>query len=309
MIKKMLVSPSFLILSMSVSLYMVTLWNVNRVFAQSLPIPCMITFDSDRDGNREIYLMGPDGKDPVNLTNNPADDFSPVWSPDGSHIAFVSNRDSDRGKGQFIYSMSADGSDWIQLTSEGYCNNPDWSQDGKSIAYEANDDIFIISVEGDSVPINLTNSSEKDSQPIWSPDNTQIAWLSSLDGNQNLFVKDLKNNTIRQLSEDGKVYSASWTIDGQIFANWDNPEKKCFNCVMDADGSNIHDAGGKGEIQRYLPFWTLDGNRVEVAVLDNLTGDNEICLVSEIFPDIFLNLTNNPADDKNPDWPPACYQN
>ena len=48
------------------------------------PPPCMIAFDSNRDGNREIYLMGPDGKDPVNLTNNPADDIEPSWSPQGT---------------------------------------------------------------------------------------------------------------------------------------------------------------------------------------------------------------------------------
>ncbi len=33
------------------------------------PVPCMIAFDSDRDGNREVYRMGPDGKDPLNLSN------------------------------------------------------------------------------------------------------------------------------------------------------------------------------------------------------------------------------------------------
>ena len=39
------------------------------------PIPCMIAFDSFRDGNKEIYRMGPEGEDPVNLTNNGGDDF------------------------------------------------------------------------------------------------------------------------------------------------------------------------------------------------------------------------------------------
>ena len=46
--------------------------------ATAEPIPCMIAFDSDRDGNREIYVMNPDGTDPVNLTNNPGDDWDPA---------------------------------------------------------------------------------------------------------------------------------------------------------------------------------------------------------------------------------------
>jgi hypothetical protein len=70
-------------------------------------------------------------------------------------------------------------------------------------------------------------------------------------------------SNVRRLTDDGKVGDVQWTVDGQLFAHWDNQEAGCFNCVMDDNGSNIKDAGGKGEIQRYLPFWTLDGQRVE----------------------------------------------
>ena len=41
------------------------------------PIPCNVVFDSDRDGNREIYIMGPDGENPTNLSNSPTDDWGP----------------------------------------------------------------------------------------------------------------------------------------------------------------------------------------------------------------------------------------
>lgn len=58
------------------------------------PIPCTIAFESNRDGNREIYHMAPDGSNTVNLSNNPADDFKPAISADGSKIAFDSNREA-----------------------------------------------------------------------------------------------------------------------------------------------------------------------------------------------------------------------
>ena len=74
-------------------------------------IPCTIAFQSDRDGNWEIYSMASDGSNPVNLTNNESDDTEPAFSPDGSQIAFVSNRADGDEEGQFIYVMNADGSD------------------------------------------------------------------------------------------------------------------------------------------------------------------------------------------------------
>jgi len=72
-----------------------------------------IVFDSERDGNSEIYVMNADGSHQINLTNNPAWDYDPVWSPDGKKIAFSSKRDGNYE----IYVMDADGSHQINLTN------------------------------------------------------------------------------------------------------------------------------------------------------------------------------------------------
>jgi TolB protein len=74
----------------------------------------------------EIYLMNADGSNPVNLTNNPADDKNPAWSSDGMQIVFESDRDGNNE----IFVMNADGSRQTNLTqSPGYDSWPVWSSE------------------------------------------------------------------------------------------------------------------------------------------------------------------------------------
>ncbi len=274
--------------------------------ATPLPVPCTIAFDSDRDGNRDVYLMDSDGNHLVNLTNNPAEDFDPAWSPDGRQIAFVSTRPNESSSQQAIYLMDVSGSNVFQLTTDFYSDWPDWSHDGKQITYTSNEDVHIIQADGSGQPINLTNSPEKDIRPTWSPDGSKIAWLSGHDGSWDVFVMNSDGSNLLNLTNNGRANNVLWTIDGEIFTHWNHPDGVCSNCVMNADGSNARNAGGKGEIQRYLPFRTLNGDRVELGNGPFSTGDEEIFLVGEMYPDIFLNLTNNPAQDRNPDWPANC---
>ena len=83
-----------------------------------------IVFQFTTDGNEEIYSVEANGAGRLRLTNNPAADSSPSWSPDGSQIVFTSTRD---GSGLEIWVMSADGSNQKPITNNAVDDaNPDW---------------------------------------------------------------------------------------------------------------------------------------------------------------------------------------
>ena len=81
------------------------------VFGKVPPATAKIVFSGNRElfEQRDIYLMNTDGQDVVNLTNHPAADVQPVFSPTGEHILFCSDR--DRSPFSFdLYMMDSDGS-------------------------------------------------------------------------------------------------------------------------------------------------------------------------------------------------------
>ena len=102
--------------------------NISNIRAKA-PATAKIVFASFRDGNGEIYIMNPDGSEQVNLTRDPAEDLSAVWSPEGKEILFASDRNGTRD----LYLMDADGSNIRKVFKQtAYRRTPTWSSDGRA---------------------------------------------------------------------------------------------------------------------------------------------------------------------------------
>lgn len=164
-----------------------------------------IALTSERDGNMEIYLVNPDGSALVNLTNHPAQDSVPTWSPDGEKIAFLSDR---AGKYDFdIYLMNANGSAVTRLTDDaeavgfgmrpvtyerimfGFSGPLSWSPDGRYILasrlvvnpaaanQETHSHLVIVKADGSGMSIlTPVNYFKNDFSPVWSPNGDWIAF-------------------------------------------------------------------------------------------------------------------------------------
>ncbi len=161
-----------------------------------------IAFRSSRDGNAEIYVMNADGSGQIRLTDNPASDGSPAWSPDGTRIAFTSERDGNWE----IYVMNADGNKQTRLTDNlAEDRYPAWSPDGTRIAFQSerdgNDEIYVMNDDG-SDQTRLTDNPAPDIRGAWSPDGKRIAFYSYRDGNWEIYVMNADGSAQTRLTTD-----------------------------------------------------------------------------------------------------------
>jgi len=117
----------------------------------------------------DIFMVNPDGTNPVNLTNNPFSDGQAKWAPDGTKIVFTSLRNN----AQNIYVMNADGSNQAKLDSLPGDSSPSWAPDGTKIIFSSlvngnNDDVYIMNPDGSSLT-KLIATSLHDSFSSWQP--------------------------------------------------------------------------------------------------------------------------------------------
>jgi Tol biopolymer transport system component len=240
--------------------------------ANSVAAVGRIAFTSDHpDGNSEIWVMDADGTGQRRLTVGPgwANNEWPDWSPDGSKIAFHSDRDGNRE----IYVMNADGIGQTNLTnnSPAYDGAPSWSPDGSKIAFESNRDgnweIYVMNADG-TAQTRLTNNAADDHTPAWSPDGSKIAlyrdgariWVMNADGTAPTNV--------------GGRYGPAWSPDGAKIAFSD-----AYPCdltiltgtycsgifTMNADGTGEHQLTSASSPGEVAPAWSPGGSKIAFA--------------------------------------------
>jgi hypothetical protein len=223
-----------------------------------------IAFCSSREGNSEIDIIDTDGKNQVNLTQNPAWDTYPSWSPDGKKIAFISDRDGNWE----IYVMDADGSNVKRLTNHPALDSwPEWSPDGKMIAFTSDrdgwGDMYIMDADGANVK-RITFNNRVIIGLSWAPAQ-KIAFTYGLNRMDNpIFVieSDGKNQT--RLSKP-QVWTAdpAWSPDGTKIAFTSDRDGGRFKIyIMNADGSNVKRLT---DISGMTPSWFGSSYAVEPA--------------------------------------------
>jgi TolB protein len=253
-------------------------------------------------GAEDIASVRADGTE--HIASPPfGNNWDPAVSPDGTKVAYLSNRDGHTD----IYLMSAEGSNVQELTSDtAEEEGPQWSPDGSRIAYASNfagsNDIWVVDASGAN-KTNLTPNSSRSSQanPSWSPDGKQIAYESNERGNWDLFAMNSDGTGARAITIGAPMEGApDWSPDGTKIAfisDKSGPTQVWVLDVSSGQTKQLTDAPG------FTPYFAWSPDGAKIAFSNNRDGDQEVYTVNPDGSGI-TQITHNTWDDLVGDWQP-----
>jgi secreted trypsin-like serine protease len=230
-------------------------------------IPGEILFMSDRDGDWELYTVNADGTGLNQITNNEVDDWSGIYSPDGTKIAFDAKHGTAPGD---IFVIDADGTNLKNLTSsfseDAFAT---WSPDGKQIVFERkiNNTYRLHIMNSNGSKIRLLNEVDTGgwSIPAWSPVGSKIAFSGRMDGDTEIYTLDTQDNSMTQITENEGVGDAwpTWSPDGKKIAFLSNSDGNVELFTMNPDGSDREQIT-ENDWNESEPAWSRDGKYIAV---------------------------------------------
>jgi len=267
-----------------------------------------------------ICVVNSDGSGVFQLTDDGGgDDWSPAWSPDGSGIAFVSDRDELDS----IYLINPDGSGLRRITD--YVSveeGPVWSPDGSRMAFTSNGvlerqrDIFVIYADGTGLS-QITDDGFTEEGLTWSPDGTKIAFAASRDGRDDavhIFTVNTDGSDVTQITDRPGYHSEpTWSPDGNRIAFISGGEDIWGLSVMNSDGSEpalLYPSILNDQLTSWSnvesPAWSPDGKTIAFAAQPWNGGsspDLELYMINSDGSRL-KRLTYRAGDDSNPTWSP-----
>jgi Tol biopolymer transport system component len=271
-----------------------------------------VTVNSTGTGsNYDIWRMSANGTNQQPLTSSSGNDTDPTYSPNGKSIAFLSNRDGNTD----VWLMDATGGSQRRLIANPMKDEyaPSWSPDGKKIAFVSNVDP---SGNGNNVDLEvyvyqrgigeikqLTDNTVDENHPAWAPGGRKIAFVSSRDGDDEIFTMKPDGTRQRKLTNNTSVddYEPDWSPGGTKIA---------FTSDRDNFDGEVYTMNSDGTAQRTLTFtqasgqpaWSPDGTKLAFFSARDNENSNIYRMTST--GGLQTPLTMTAFSDNDPTWQP-----
>src|SRR5919112_1712455 len=282
----------------------------------------------------QTWVANQDLSNRAKLTSESANSGWAVWNPEGTKLAFDSDRadpnPDDPNLINDVFKMNPDGTGLVKLTHSGFNSDPGWSPDGKKIAFGSDrhngagttrEEIYIMRSDGSHAlrVSTLPEKAEYDTAPRFSPNGNRLVFTRYINEENNrsaLFTVGVDGSGLRQLTPWGNgARDADWAPDGNKIVFEARPEKGASapdrDChaeiyTVDPDGQHLtnltdnHCFAGSHE-----PVWSPNGKKILFLSAHAEDGEFGIALAT-MKPDGTQRhfITPNPGENQmhQPDW-------
>ena len=276
-------------------------------------IPGAIAFVSERGADKDVWLVRPTGEE-TRLTQGPEDDFPAAAAPGGQALLVVAAREQGgvHVEQLRVVTLGGDGNGVgaaLPLHApRARSRNPSWGPDGAWFVAESDaqgfSDLVRMEPRADAAPVRLQTAPEGNFEPSVSPDGKQMAFVSSRDGDPEIYVMDLASGATRRLTFFHKEdWGPQWSPDGRAIAFLSSREGRARVFVVQPDGAGTRAVSGSADNGEERDIaWSPDG-RALAFVGRSSRGQARIWKVA-MDGSAPVALTDGTSKDDQPAWSP-----
>ncbi|MBM7112064.1 TolB family protein [Archangium primigenium] len=273
-------------------------------------LPGVIAFVSERAPQKDVWLVRPATGEQTQLTRGPEDEYPAAPSPDGSALLVVAASDTQGQHVEQLRLVPLGGGAPVDVTApRGRARNPSWSPDGGWFVAESDaegfSDVVRQAPRAGAEVARLATAREGNFEPSVSPDGTQVAFVSSREGDPEVFVMKADGSDVRRLTTFHKEDMApQWSPDGQWLSFLSDREGRVRLFVLKPDGTTLRAVSGSGKLgEEREPAWSPDGRKL-VFVAPSPGTKARIWVADVAAGGEPVALTDGKAVDDQPAWSP-----